>query len=147
MKTRKMNKFTYLSLVGFLMVSCYSGENTANYSCFQEQDHYTEEPITDNSPIIQDVDEEIEVASSPAPGIKYPRLARTSGVKGKVIAEVTVSKTGKLQKIEIIRGLGYCLDEAVVEFLRESTYKAAKKDGLAVRSTKEMPFNFSIHDN
>ncbi|HMY59708.1 MAG TPA: energy transducer TonB, partial [Pseudomonadota bacterium] len=53
-------------------------------------------------------------------GVPYPEEARAKGIEGNVILRVSVTESGKVHDVKVIKGLGYGLDEAAVAAIRKS---------------------------
>lgn len=50
--------------------------------------------------------------------IKYPEEAKKEGVSGKVIVDFVITKTGKTDKVRVVRGLHPALDEEAVRVIK-----------------------------
>ena len=82
--------------------------------------------------------------------IKFPREARRKGIDGRVTAAFVVTRTGKIQNISIMEGLGYGCDEEVIRVISlmnemEERWIPARIDGQKVNSMFYLPVNFSTH--
>ena len=81
--------------------------------------------------------------------IRYPEEASRKGVEGSVITAFVVTKTGELQNISIMEGIGYGCDEEVIRILNlmnemEERWIPARIDGQKVNSIFYFPVRFSI---
>ena len=82
-----------------------------------------------------------------ANNLEYTRQAREMGINGKVLVYFEVGTDGSLSKIEILRGLGYGLDEEVIRVLKASPkWIPGKQGGRAVKSPFRLPVNFKLAD-
>lgn len=82
-----------------------------------------------------------------AKNVEYTRQAREMGIQGKVLVYFEVGTDGSLSKIEILRGLGYGLDEEVIRVLKSSPkWIPGKQGGMAVKSPFRLPVNFTLGD-
>lgn len=142
-----MNYLFRLSLIYIFVISCAPIPDASKDPCFQLPDYYLLDPIEDTSPIIEDVDEAASVDPGFRTRVRYPRPARASGIQGIVNSEITISKTGVVQEVKIVNGLGYCTDQEIVRILSSASYEPAMKDGEPVRSKLFVPFNFNLVDN
>ncbi len=82
--------------------------------------------------------------------IKFPREARRKGIDGRVTAAFVVTRTGEIQNISIMEGLGYGCDEEVIRVISlmnemEERWIPARIDGQKVNSMFYLPVNFSTH--
>ena len=79
--------------------------------------------------------------------LKYPKEARKSDVQGTVIAEFWVNTDGKIERIKIIRSIGYGTDEEVIRILKKMPrWKPAQFRGKATATTFTLPFSFKLTD-
>lgn len=77
--------------------------------------------------------------------IRYPRLARESGVEGRVIVGFTVTKTGDLENIGIVESLDDELDAEVLSLIEEMpNWIPAMKGGAPVEINVQVPVNFTL---
>ena len=76
--------------------------------------------------------------------IGFPLEAKTAGAYGKVIAKVTVGANGKVEKAEIMESPSPVLSEAVMKYINELKFKAAKKEGKAIKSIVHVPIVFEM---
>ncbi len=59
---------------------------------------------------------------------KYPEVAQEAGIEGTVHVQVFVDKKGRVQKVNILKGIPNTgLDEAAVEAIRKTRFKPAKQ--------------------
>ena len=77
--------------------------------------------------------------------LKYPSEAKQSGIEGKVFLRFEISKTGAVQNIETIRGIGYGCDEEAVRIMKNSIdWNPGTVDGTPVRTSMVLPITFKI---
>ncbi|MBE0638465.1 MAG: energy transducer TonB [Bacteroidales bacterium] len=127
-----------------------------------EADQTTE--IADFVPVVK-VEEEIEeleiftvVESMPEfPGgdaarmkflqdnIKYPQLARESGIQGTVYVTFVVETDGRVTDVRVLRGIGGGCDEEAVRVIQMMPrWNAGKQRGKPVRVQFNMPIRFTL---
>ncbi len=71
---------------------------------------------------------------------EYTNLARSNGIEGRIILKFVVEKDGSISQIQVLQGLGYGLDESAIVALKKlKKFRAAKNDGMLVRSYFELP--------
>ena len=73
----------------------------------------------------------------------YPPDARTARVQGVVILETTVSSTGEVTDVEVLRSVPL-LDEAAVAAVRQWRYEPTLVDGVAVPVLMTVTLNFQL---
>jgi periplasmic protein TonB len=77
--------------------------------------------------------------------IKYPALARESGVTGTVYIKFVVNKDGKISNITILRGIGAGCDEEAVKVVGNMpSWKPGKQNGIAVPVWFTLPLKFTL---
>jgi TonB family protein len=77
--------------------------------------------------------------------VQYPQVARQQRIQGTVILSVSVSETGDILDVRVIRGVqGAGLNEAAVQAMRRSAFAPAMKDGVRVRSSLTVPVEFKL---
>lgn len=75
--------------------------------------------------------------------ISYPAQARENHISGKVFASFIVERDGSLSSLEILKGLGYGCDDAVLDALRSMpSWTAGVIDGNKVRVKLVIPVEF-----
>lgn len=75
--------------------------------------------------------------------IKFPQEARENHISGKVFASFIVEKNGVLSNIEILKGLAYGCDEAVMDAIKKMpAWSAGAIDGQHVRVKLVIPVEF-----
>lgn len=74
----------------------------------------------------------------------YTDDARGVGLQGFAEAKIAIQEDGTVGNIELIRRLGFGLDQKVVDALKQWKFKPAMKDGNAVGSTMTVTVNFTL---
>jgi TonB family protein len=74
----------------------------------------------------------------------YSDEARSQGVEGKVTLAVTVGADGTARSLQVVRGLGYGLDQNALVAVRDWHFAPAKRNGRAVESTARVDVEFSL---
>lgn len=83
------------------------------------------------------------IISKPRPG--YTDAARQNQVTGVVRLRVTFSASGAVGSISPVSGLPYGLTEQAIAAARQIKFEPAKKNGVAIPSTKIIEYSFSIY--
>ena len=80
--------------------------------------------------------------------LKYPEEARQSKAQGRVTVQFTVTETGKVADVKVLRGVNEILDKAAVRIVSESPQWAPGKDenGEIVPVTYVFPVIFKLPD-
>ena len=76
----------------------------------------------------------------------YPPEARDARVQGVVILEVTLSRTGEVSDVEVVRSTPL-LDEAAVAAVRQWRYEPTLVDGEPVSILMTVTMNFALRDD
>ena len=106
---------------------------------------------------ILDVAKEVEVMPEPEEGlegflhyirenIKYPEEARKQGIEGKVFVRFVVTKNGSISQVEVIKGMGYGLDEEAVRVVSvyQKRWKPGINKGEKVNTEMVLPINYAL---
>ena len=77
--------------------------------------------------------------------IKYPELARQSGISGRVFVTFVVEPDGKVSKVKVLRGIGGGCDEEAIRVVEKMPkWAPGKQRGKAVRVQFNLPINFQL---
>jgi len=80
-----------------------------------------------------------------AENIKYPKLAKESGISGKVYVTFVVEKDGSIGHVKIAREIGGgCGAEAVRVIKSMPKWTPGKQNGRPVRTSYTVPINFEL---
>lgn len=75
--------------------------------------------------------------------IRYPEEAKKEGVQGKVIVEFLITKTGKTDKVRVLRGRHPALDEEALRVIKAMpAWTPGKVNGEPVNVTYTLPITF-----
>lgn len=77
--------------------------------------------------------------------IKYPDIASSTGISGKVFAQFAVNSKGKVVDVKILRGIDPSIDQEVVRAIESSPlWTPAKQGGRPVKQLFTLPVNFKM---
>lgn len=77
--------------------------------------------------------------------LTYPAAAKDANVQGMVVVSFVVTAEGKVEGVEILRGIGSGCDEEAVRVISNSgTWTPAKKEGKAVATKMTLPVQFKL---
>lgn len=77
--------------------------------------------------------------------IKYPQMARESGIQGTVYATFVVEPDGRITNVGILRGIGGGCDEEAIRVIKNMPrWKPGKQRSKAVRVQFNMPIRFVL---
>lgn len=80
-----------------------------------------------------------------AKNIKYPQMARETGVKGRVFIGFVIEPDGSVSNIQVLRGIGGGCDEEAMRVVKSMPkWKPGKQRGKAVRVSYNLPVNFQL---
>ena len=77
--------------------------------------------------------------------IEYPRIAKESGISGRVFISFVVERDGSVTDVHILRGIGGgCDDEAIRVIKAMPKWTPGKQRGKPVRVQYRMPIKFTL---
>jgi periplasmic protein TonB len=80
-----------------------------------------------------------------AENLKYPQMAKESGIQGKVYVSFVIEPDGSITNVEILRGIGGGCDEELVRVIKlMPKWIPGKQRGKAVRVQYNMPIKFTL---
>lgn len=80
-----------------------------------------------------------------AKNIKYPQMARESGIQGRVFVNFVVEPDGHVSNVNVMRSLGGGCDEEAMRVVKAMPkWKAGKQRGKPVRVSYILPVNFKL---
>ena len=80
-----------------------------------------------------------------AKNIKYPQMARESGIQGRVFVNFVVEPDGSVSNVKVLRSLGGGCDEEAMRVVKSMPkWKPGKQRGKAVRVSYILPVNFKL---
>lgn len=80
-----------------------------------------------------------------AQNIKYPPLAKESGIQGRVFINFVVEPTGAISNVKVLRGIGGGCDEEAVRVVSSMpSWKPGKQRGKNVRVSYNLPVKFTL---
>jgi protein TonB len=78
--------------------------------------------------------------------LKYPQMAKESGIQGKVYVTFVVEKNGQVTDVKVLRGIGGGCDEEAVRVIKNMpNWNAGKQRGKSVRVQFNMPIVFKLN--
>lgn len=93
----------------------------------------------------------------PGSGVEAPRIvkevralytddARRRGIEGDVVLEVIVTRTGSVDQVRVVRGLGAGLDQNAIAAVRQWKFDPARRQGAPVDVVVEVSVEFRMRD-
>ena len=80
-----------------------------------------------------------------AKNIKYPQIARETGIQGRVFVGFVVEPDGSVSNVKVLRGIGGGCDEEAMRVIKSlPKWKPGKQRGKAVRVSYQIPVNFKL---
>ncbi len=80
-----------------------------------------------------------------AKNIKYPPLAKESGIQGKVFINFVVEPDGSISNVKVLRGIGGGCDEEAVRVVKNMPkWKPGMQRGKPVRVSFNLPVKFTL---
>jgi protein TonB len=78
--------------------------------------------------------------------IKYPVMAKESGIQGKVYITFVVEKDGSITDVKLLRGIGGGCDEEAIRVVKNMPkWTPGKQRGKPVRVQYNLPVRFTLH--
>ncbi len=77
---------------------------------------------------------------------EYPKEAKRAEKEGKVTLQATIDVNGIPQNIKALTNLGYGLEAAAIEALKQTTFHPAIKNGKPISMKVQMSFDFKLED-
>jgi TonB family protein len=74
----------------------------------------------------------------------YTQEARDARVQGTIQLEAVIGSDGSISKVQVLKSLGYGLDENAAKALSEWQFKPGTKDGKPVNVRIQVTMNFSL---
>jgi len=88
-----------------------------------------------------------EMFSFLAKNMRYPPKAKENNIQGKVYTHFTISKTGKIEQLEIIKAVHPILDNEALRVVRAMPdWTPAELDGEVVSVSYNLPLNFILNN-
>jgi protein TonB len=80
-----------------------------------------------------------------AENIKYPQMAKESGIQGRVFVTFVVERDGKVSDVRVLRGIGGGCDEEAVRVVKAMPkWTPGKQRGKSVRVQYNLPVKFTL---
>jgi protein TonB len=80
-----------------------------------------------------------------AENIKYPQMAKESGIQGRVFVTFVVERDGKVTDVRVLRGIGGGCDEEAIRVVKNMPkWTPGKQRGKPVRVQFNLPVKFTL---
>jgi len=80
-----------------------------------------------------------------AENIKYPQMAKESGIQGRVFVTFVVERDGSVTDVRVLRGIGGGCDEEAIRVVKNMPkWTPGKQRGKAVRVQYNLPVKFTL---
>jgi protein TonB len=80
-----------------------------------------------------------------AENIKYPQMAKESGIQGRVFVTFVVERNGSVTDVRVLRGIGGGCDEEAIRVVKGMpTWAPGKQRGKPVRVQYNLPVKFTL---
>lgn len=75
----------------------------------------------------------------------YPERARLLGFEGRATVLAVIDEKGTIVSVKLVKSSGYeILDNEIIRSVRNATFVAASRGGEAIKSEKEITFNYEL---
>lgn len=79
--------------------------------------------------------------------VEYPKMARKTGIEGRVIVQFVVDEDGNVQDPKVISGVHSLLNKAAIEAVKKQKFKPGKQRGRPVKVQMSLPVTFTLKEN
>ena len=79
-----------------------------------------------------------------APEPEYPEEARKHKARYNVLVHVQIDKEGKVREAQVMKSVGYGLDEGALAAARQYRFRPATQDGVPIPWDMQVEINFQI---
>lgn len=76
----------------------------------------------------------------------YPMSARNARVEGEVIVRAFIDEAGAVSKTEIVKGLGFGLNDAAQDAVKQTMFRPGRQNGKPVKVQVVLPVNFKLQN-
>ncbi|MGD8778815.1 MAG: energy transducer TonB [Ignavibacteria bacterium] len=76
--------------------------------------------------------------------ITYPQKAKENKIQGRVFVRAFINEKGKVDRTEILKGLGYGCDEEAKNAVKNTKFTPAKNEGETIKSQVVVPILFKL---
>jgi len=76
--------------------------------------------------------------------ITYPEIAKRAGIEGRVFIATYLDEKGEVVHTSVIKGLGAGIDETAMNAIKQTKFKPAIQNGIAVKSKITVPIVFKL---
>jgi TonB family protein len=88
------------------------------------------------------IEKPVEILQKPKPD--YTEEARKARIEGEVLLRVLFTSSGESQIVDVVRGLGYGLNENAIRAAKQIRFKPAERDGRPIDSTAIVHIVFQL---
>ncbi len=76
--------------------------------------------------------------------VEYPKIAQQAGVEGKVYLLIYINEKGKVDKAEVVKGIGAGCNEAAVSAIKKCEFNPGILKGKPVKVKMAIPVQFKL---
>lgn len=146
-KTNKWMRLAYLLCIPVLIgAMCCCSQNTQKGEAAEESQTAVDFTLVDVKPTFNGGDANT-FSKWVNEQLVYPENCKKEGITGTVVASFTVSKTGKVTDVKVLRGVHEDIDKEVVRVISSSPdWTPGEKDGRTVPVMYNFPVIFQLRD-
>ena len=95
--------------------------------------------------IVQEMPEPLNGISDFEKTLVYPQTAKDAGIEGKVYVLAYLNEKGDVEKVKVINGPGYGLNEAAADAIKKTKFKPGKHKGKPLKVEISIPIVFKLN--
>ena len=118
-----------------LLTALIFGQETKPHS----ENETCSQPVYDR----KEVSRPAQIIHRPEPS--YTEEARAKQLKGQVVLDTVLCKSGQVTDIIVVEGQPYGMTEKMVEAVRQVKFRPAEKDGQQVSQKQRFIYHFSVY--
>ena len=93
---------------------------------------------------VQEMPEPLNGISDILKNLVYPQSAKDAGIQGNVYVLAYVNEKGDVEKVKVIKGPGYGLNEAAADAIKKTKFKPGKHKGKTLKVQVSIPIVFKL---
>jgi periplasmic protein TonB len=76
--------------------------------------------------------------------IRYPEIAKLSGIQGRVIIQAFIDESGSVVQAKVLNGIGGGCDEMAIDAVKQTKFNPGMQNGKPVKVQVTIPILFKL---